>query len=91
VRSWHHELVAQRIRDLGDAAMAAFSTADGMYHGRPESLRRLIGKAIDWLEQDEPDLADLVCDEAEIEIIGWRSSGWHPSPTGPRRCPVEAT
>jgi hypothetical protein len=68
MRGWRHDLVMQRIRDLSDAKLSAFS-AGGIFYGAPESVRDLIGEAIARFEDDDLDAADDYCSQAELEII----------------------
>jgi hypothetical protein len=70
-RTWRHMLITERIAELCDAKLKAFTDpADGMFYGSPRSVRSLIGGAIEAFEVDEDlDEAGLRCEAAEHEII----------------------
>lgn len=69
--TWRRELICTRIRELNDSSFAAF-TAGRFYYGTPERLRELMGDAIKWLEREELDGAERLCELAEIELIKQR-------------------
>jgi hypothetical protein len=68
---WRTWLITQRIRELNDAKMCAF-TIDGIFYGSPQSVRDLIAGAISSLECGEFDAAEVYCERAEREIIRQR-------------------
>jgi hypothetical protein len=65
---WKRDLLVQRIRDLSDARMSAFTDASGMFHGDPytAALRKA---AISALEDGNFALAERHCEEAEAETV----------------------
>jgi len=69
--AWRRELICTRLSELNDSKFAAF-TAGRFYYGSPARLRELIGDAIKWLERDELDCAEALCELAEIELIEQR-------------------
>ena len=70
-RTWRHMLITQRIVELCDAKLKAFTDpADGMFYGSSQSVRSLIHGAIQAFEIDEDlDEAGRRCEAAEREII----------------------
>jgi hypothetical protein len=68
-RTWRHGLLLERIRDLNDAKMKAFTAGDGLFYGSPRSVRLLIGGAIDAFEDDDLGKAERCCEVAERKII----------------------
>jgi hypothetical protein len=71
MHDWKKALLLERIRDLNDAKMRAFSVGK-MYYGSPQSVHDLIHCVINRYEEDELDAAERLCGEAEIEIIAQR-------------------
>lgn len=68
MRQWREDLIVERIRDLNDAKMKAFTVAS-IYYGTPQPVVDLIGNAIRCLEQGDLDTADQLCEQAEQEIV----------------------
>jgi hypothetical protein len=69
---WYAELVLCRIRDLNDAKMKAFTTADGIFHGSPDRVRELIGLARQRHADGNIAAADRACCAAELAILAER-------------------
>jgi hypothetical protein len=73
MRAWQRELILQRICELSDAKLKAFSGK--MFHGTPPEIRKLIGDAIRAFEDDDLLKADALCERAEIAIMEGRIDG----------------
>jgi hypothetical protein len=73
-REWKRALLEERIRDLSDAKLKAFMRGN-IYQGAPDAVLRSIGLAIRAFEDDELDLADTLCQRAEIKIMEARVDG----------------
>jgi hypothetical protein len=69
VNRWKRDLLLERIRDLSEAKVRAFTDAGGMFYGAPQRVRDLIGSAINHYEADELQRAERACAAAELAII----------------------
>jgi hypothetical protein len=80
MKTWQHQLVLQRICELGDAKFKAFSfprfgTEGSVFYGTPSEVKDLIGAAIRAYEADDLPRADALCERAEAAILEGRIDG----------------
>lgn len=68
VKDLRRHMVRQRVCSLADLRLEAFTTPDGMFYGDRETgeLRR---EAIAAFEDDDLELAQILCEEAEAAIL----------------------